>query len=431
MNLLRETDVTLSRRHVVRRRDFLRTAGAGAVATGTLSWADALKAESAELRKRGKACILLWMQGGPSHFETFSPKPDHENGGETKAIKTSVSGIHYSENLPKLAGVADELAVIRSMTGREGNHQRATFLMHSGYAPAAIVKYPTLGSVVAHEIGNESAQLPSFVRIGGRRPGSAGGGFLGREYDPLVLRDANQAPENTTPTTDKERYRRRLALLDKLETAGVDDALRSAAADHRKLYQRASRMILSPEMKAFELDGEPEKVRKAYGKGNFAAGCLMARRLIEAGVTFVEVGLNGWDTHQDNFARCRTLGQQIDQPFAQLIKDLKQRGMLDSTLVVWMGEFGRTPKINPRGGRDHYPRAFNAALAGCGIKGGQVIGKTDAAGATVTDRPVEAADLFRSIYHALDIDADKENMSSIGRPIAIVEDGKRVDELFG
>ncbi|MCG8587243.1 MAG: DUF1501 domain-containing protein [Pirellulales bacterium] len=430
MNLFRETDITLARRSVVKRRDFIRAAGACAATAGVASWTDVLKANAPELRKRGKACILLWMQGGPSHFETFSPKPGHENGGETKAIKTSVSGVHYSENLPHVAKVADELAVVRSMTGREGNHQRATFLMHTGYQPSAVTKYPTLGSMVAHEIGDAKNQLPAFVKIGGRRV-AVGGGFLGREFDPLVLRTASQPPENTVPRTDTERFRRRLNLLGKLDEAAADSATKSKVAEHRKLYGRASRMILSPEMQAFDLDKEPSEVRESYGEGNFAAGCLMARRLVEAGVTFVEVEMNGWDTHQDNFNRSRSLCEQIDQPFAQLVRDLKQRGLLDSTLIVWMGEFGRTPKINPRTGRDHYPKAFNAALAGCGIQGGQVVGKTDAGGAEVTDRPVEAADLFRSIYYALGIDSDKENMSAIGRPVPIVEDGARVKELFG
>jgi uncharacterized protein (DUF1501 family) len=189
-------------------------------------------------------------------------------------------------------------------------------------------------------------------------------------------------------------------------------------------------MILSPQMEAFDITREPEKMRSAYGEGEFAAGCLLARRLVEAGVTFIEVSLGNWDTHDNNTERSKALCAQLDQPYAQLLQDLKQRGMLEKTLVVWMGEFGRTPKINPRGGRDHYPRAFDAALAGGGIRGGQVIGETDKTGATVKDRPVSVQDLFRTICHGLKINADKENISGIGRPIRIVDGGKPVLEAF-
>jgi len=189
-------------------------------------------------------------------------------------------------------------------------------------------------------------------------------------------------------------------------------------------------MILSPSMTAFDLEKEPEKLRANYGDGDFVSGCMMARRLVELGVTFVEVVSRGWDTHQDVFNRTRELTGQIDQPMATLITDLKQRGMLEKTLVVWMGEFGRTPRVNARSGRDHYPKAFNAVLAGGGVSGGQVIGKTNDAGTQVTDRPVTVNDLFRTIYHTLDIDADQENMSRIGRPIKLVDGGNVVEELF-
>jgi uncharacterized protein (DUF1501 family) len=189
-------------------------------------------------------------------------------------------------------------------------------------------------------------------------------------------------------------------------------------------------MIHSPKMEVFDIEREPEQVRESYGSGEFAAGCLMARRLVEQGVTFVEVHSRGWDTHQNNFETVRNLCGNVDQPSARLIADLKERGMLDRTLVLWMGEFGRTPQINPRGGRDHFPKAFNVALAGGGVRGGQVIGATNAAGTEVTDRPVTIPDLFRSVYHTLKIDPDFENMSGGGRPIKIVDGGEVVSELF-
>jgi uncharacterized protein (DUF1501 family) len=189
-------------------------------------------------------------------------------------------------------------------------------------------------------------------------------------------------------------------------------------------------MIMSPRMEAFDIEREPAKLREAYGQSEFAAGCLMARRLVEEGVTFVEVVSRGWDTHVDGFVRTRELTAEIDQPMAMLISDLRIRGMLEKTLVVWLGEFGRTPRVNPRAGRDHYPRAFNAVLAGGGVRGGQVIGETNDAGTDVVARPVAVNDLFRSIYHTLGIDADQENMSRVGRPIKLVDGGEVVQELF-
>jgi hypothetical protein len=370
------------------------------------------------------------MQGAPSQFETFTPKPGHPNGGDTKAISTSVPGIEIAETLPKTAQVMKDLCVIRSMSSREGAHPRATYLMHTGYLPTASVKYPTLGSIVAHEIGNHVAELPSFVRIGAGRFGD-GAGLLGVDFDPFVMQSAARSPDNTAVPTSNVRYQRRLNLLGKLEEDYAASGGAQEVADHRKVYDRAARMILSPQMKAFDVDKEPESVRKLYGDSEFGKGCLLARRLVQAGVTFIEVSLGNWDTHTDNFTRTSALCGRLDQPYAALIQDLKDQGMLDSTMVLWTGEFGRTPRINPNKGRDHFPRAFNSVLAGGGVKGGQVIGKTDRGGDSTTDRPVAVNDLLRTVCHGLGIDADKENMSNIGRPIRIVDGGKPVMEVFG
>lgn len=430
-DLLHHTSLAVRGGHVVGRRDFLKQVTAAGLAAGACDWATGISASAAELRSQGMSCILLWMQGGPSQFETFSPKPDHSNGGETTAIGTSVPGIHIAENLPHCAKVMDQLAIVRSMTSKEGNHQRATYLLHHGYLPMGGVKFPTLGSNVAHQIGSTATDLPSYVRIGNRLPNSGGGGFLGVQYDPLVLQNATRPPQNTTPMTSERRYRRRLQLLSTLQTGFAKEAGAQIVADQLQLVDQASQMILSPSMGAFDLETEPESLRDLYGAGDFASGCMLARRLVERGVTFVEVVSRGWDTHQDTFERTRNLTGQIDQPLAGLVTDLKQRGMLEKTLVVWMGEFGRTPRVNARSGRDHYPKAFNAVLAGGGVRGGQVIGATDAGGAEVTDRPVTVNDLFRTIYHSLAIDADHENMSRIGRPIKLVDGGEVVGELFG
>jgi hypothetical protein len=416
---------------VVHRRDFLRFAAASSAAAGVVSWTDAICLSADDLRQRGMACILLWMGGGPSQFETFSPKPGHENGGDTKAIATSVPGIQIAAGLPNVARVTDKLAIIRSMTSKEGSHPRASFLLHHGYLPMGGVKFPTLGSNVAHQIGDPTFDLPNFVRIGGRRADLGGAGFLGVDYDPLVLQNPERRPENTQLATREERFARRLELLERIDADFGAVEAADLVADHRKLIRKSSEMIKSPQMTAFDLEQESDKMRDAYGRSRVGAGCLLARRLVEAGVTFVEVNVEGWDTHEDNFNRTAERNGLIDQPMAQLITDLDERGMLDRTLVIWMGEFGRTPRINPRAGRDHFPRAFNVALAGGGVRGGQVVGETDAGGVEVANRPVTVSDLFRTIYTALGIDADHENMSRIGRPIKLVDGGEVVRELLG
>lgn len=431
MSLHHELELRVDREGVTDRRSFLRYIPAAAAAAGLLSWTDRIRASAADLRQQGKACILLWMSGGPSQFDTLSPLPGHENGGGIKAIDTAVPGIQISENLPELAKQMNEVCLLRSLTAKEGSHPRATFLMHTGYIPSAGLKYPELGSNVAAEIGDPQSELPSFVKIGGRGQGANGAGFLGVAYDPFVVNAAGSPPENATVGSTRDRYQRRLGLLDRLE-GGFEEAGGAAeVADHRKLYEKAAKMVTSPKMQAFDLARESSATRSRYGGQGFGAACLLARRLLEQGVTFVEINSGGWDTHQDNQEATKRLCGQIDRPWAALLQDLKERGMLDKTLVIWAGEFGRTPRINARGGRDHYPRAFSAALAGCGVKGGQVIGAVDRSGAAVEKRPIQVNDFFQTICHALEIDAGKERQTSIGRPIKIVDGGQPVLEVFG
>jgi hypothetical protein len=322
-------------------------------------------------------------------------------------------------------------ALIRSMTSKEGSHPRATYLMHTGYLPNPSVHYPAFGSIVSQQLPNAQLELPAFVRIGGTGRDDSGGGILGVQFDPFVMPQAGKPPTNAAPTTPVDRYARRLNLLERLETDHAAGGDAQEVADHQKLYKQAARMILSPQMKAFDLDEEPQAEREKYGSSQFGMGCLLARRLVEAGVPSIEVSLNGWDTHDEVIPRVKKLAAQVDQPLAYLLADLAQRGLLESTLVVWMGEFGRTPRINPRAGRDHYPRAFNALVAGGGIRGGQVIGATDAGGTEVSDRPVTVADLFQTFCKSLAIDPTIENIAPNGRPIKIVDGGQPVSELFG
>jgi hypothetical protein len=371
------------------------------------------------------------MGGGPSQMDTFDPKPEHANGGGIKSIETAVPGVRIAEGWDRLAKVMNDVALVRSMTNKEGNHQRATYQLHTGYAMTPTVKHPHLGCVAASELGDPKFDLPHIVSVGGP---TIGAGLLGVGLEPFLVQNPLQPPGNTTlpGKVDAHRFQRRLGLLQTLEHSGFEP--RGGAdrvKDHTALYRQTAGMILSPRMKAFHLDDEPPALRDAYGRTPFGQGCLLARRLVQAGVTFVEVRSNGWDTHQENHEKVSKLAGDVDPAFASLITDLKQRGMLDRTLVVWMGEFGRTPKINPNAGRDHFPRAFNVALAGGGVKGGQVIGASSPDGTEVKDHPVAVNDLLRSVCHALKIDPTKENMSPLGRPIKIVDGGQVVKPLFG
>jgi hypothetical protein len=418
------------RKHGVSRRGFLHTVSAGALAAGTLSLRDVMSLQAAELRKQGKSIILLWMGGGPSQFETFDPKPNHANGGETKAISTSVSGIQIAQGWEKTASVMDDLAIIRSMTNKEGSHPRATYQMHTGYIPSGSVKHPSLAASIAKEISNPEFDLPAVVSVGQTQ----GAGFLGVQYEPFMVQDPSRMPQNVATNVPTNRYGRRLGLLDKLEDEFADRGGDVVVKNHRDLYGKTSKMVLSSDLKAFDISDEPTSVKDRYGDSNFGRGCILARRLVEAGTTFVEVSSRGqggnWDTHDNLYERVGNLSASIDPATAGLITDLKDRGLLENTLVVWMGEFGRTPRINPRGGRDHYPRVFNAAIAGCGIKGGQVIGSSTADGTAVAADPVTANDLFCTICKSLDVDPRKENMSPLGRPMKIVDGGAPVEKLF-
>ena len=416
------------------RRGFLRgvsAAGIGAAGIGSLGLRELVALRAEDLQKKGMSVIVLWMQGGPSQFETFDPKPGHDSGGPTEAIKTSVEGIHVAQHWPLVAEQMKDIALIRSMTNREGNHQRATYQLHTGYAPTGSVKHPSFGSLVSKEIGDADNELPQFVAIGSSR-GLSGisAGFLGVGYDPFSVSSPERPPDNTKLAVEPGRLGRAIGLLNELEgefsRAGAADRVR----EHRALYAKAKRLATSKSLEAFNISRESEKTRELYGDDSFGKGCLLARRLVEAGVTYIEVRSNGWDTHNDNFERIKTLAGGVDRGYAALIADLRDRGMLDRTMVLWMGEFGRTPRVNGRTGRDHYPRVFNLSISGGGVKGGQVIGSSTDDGSRVKDRPVKVEDLFSSVCYALDVDTDKEHNSPLGRPLKIVDGGETVTELF-
>jgi hypothetical protein len=414
-------NVRINRDGFVSRRGFLQTVAAGSAAFAGLS------AFADEVKKQGRACILLWMAGGPSQFETFDPKPDSENQGPTRAIATSVPGLQIAEHWTRMAKVMKDVSVIRSMTSREGNHGRATYLLHTSYPPSGGIVHPGFGSLVAQQIGPEEFDLPHFVSISGT---SIGPSFLGVRYAPFVVTDPNQPPDNLAAPVNQERMGRRLDLIKELEAPQSRSGSAGLVKDHQALYDQTAQMVLSPKTKAFRLDLESDRVRDVYGRSAYGQGCLMARRLIEAGVTFVEVQSSGWDTHGKELETLKKLIPPVDQGTAALLADLKLRGLLERTLVIWMGEFGRQPHINLTAGRDHYPQAFNVVLAGCGLQPGWAIGSTGKDGVEVTDRPVTVPDLFCTFCKALGINPRKENESNVGRPLPIVETGTAVEELF-
>jgi hypothetical protein len=386
------------------------------------------------------------MDGGPSQMDTFDLKPGHANGGPFREIATSVPGIRISEHLPGVARHMDRLALVRSMTSKEGDHALASFYVHAGYAARGPIQYPTLGALVSNEARAEDADLPAFVSIAPyriRNSRAHSPGFLGPRFAPLIVGDGGSrlpAPaagvtsekalsvENLTPHAGvaTEHFEARLRLVRQMQRDFLAEHPSAVARSHQTAYERAGRLMRNVAARALDLDREPAKVRDAYGRTKFGQACLLARRLVEHGVPFIEVtlggdSLNGWDTHYDNFGRVRELSQVLDTGWAALMDDLKARGLLDRTLIVWMGEFGRTPTINGEKGRDHFPQAWSAVLGGGGIKGGQVIGKTSAGGEAIEQRPASVPDLLTTVCLALDLDPRKTNPSNVGRPISLVD----------
>jgi hypothetical protein len=318
---------------------------------------------------------------------------------------------------------------VRGMSSKEGNHQRAQYLMHTGYAPNPTITHPSLGGWVSEEMGDPKFDLPSFVSISGP---SLSAGFLGVQNGPFVVQTPGQPVQNIAyaQNVNVGRFDARQQALAMLEDDFAKQTGDIKVTGRDSVYEKAVRLMKSPRLKAFDLAEEPDAVKAAYGDSNFGRGCLMARRLVESGVKFVEVVLDGWDTHQDNFNRVTKQLNAVDPAMATLIKELDQRHLLDSTLVIWMGEFGRTPKINGNEGRDHFPGAWSAVLAGGGVRGGQVYGQTDETGTRVVDKQVIVPDLFATISTALGMNPAKSFMTPVGRPIAITEKGKPVADLL-
>ena len=396
-----------------------------------------------------KSCILIWLDGGPSHLETFDMKPraSTEVRGPLNAISSAVSGIQLSECLPQLAQRMRDIAIIRSMTSPLGEHNLGAHYLLTGYRPTPVLTYPSFHTVASHQLESVQNILPNNIAIPEYRPGGAGFdgvGFLPNKYGAFSLgsdpADKNFSVQNLEPgrnlTMDRIRRRQRFA-----KQLSIYDSV-DRTFNEVSVLDRAFQMITAPEAAtAFRMDDESDETRRRFGPKTVGQSCLLARRLVERGVRFVTVKQSGWDTHSDLYTRLKEgytgakvgvgLIPSLDLAVSALIDDLKERGLLDETLVVIMGEFGRTPKINTQGGRDHWPRVFSMALAGGGISGGQVIGCSDAVGESPSDRPISPSDVVSSIYTALGIDPAATLTTSDGRPVRLVnDDAKVVTELF-
>ena len=407
--------------HAITRRGFIGASAATAVGVDLLSE----PALAAELKRQGKRVIMLWLAGGASQLETWDPKPGAETGGPFRAIKTAEPGVQISELMPRMAERIKHTAIIRSLNTRVGDHGGGAKLMMRGRRDEANLRYPDLGAVLARELGRAESQVPDYVSFyfategRGMAPGSAG--FLGSRYAPMELYKS-MMPENISKLeeiTDVD-HADRAALRDMLSGQFSKGRVSATLSSHNEAYQRVKGLMASD--KLFDIERESASAREAYGPTLFGEQALVARRLVEAGVPFVRLGRAWWDSHGQNFETHSEMVPELDHVMSTLVDDLQDRGLLESTLIITLAEFGRTPRINPSLGRDHFANAWSCSLTGCGVKGGTVYGATDEKGETVKDGQVGAAEVFATIYRALGIRHDK-NYYVGSRPIPLTEPG--------
>jgi hypothetical protein len=410
------------------RRHFLQHLTAGAAWAGPAAhFLSTLQGEAAELQKNQKSVILLWMGGGPSTIDMWDLKPGSITGGPFTAINTS-GDVQICEHLPKMAKQMHQMSIIRSMSTREADHTRGRYYMHTGFVPNPSIDHPSYGAVIAKQLESTrpNLEIPPFVSIGGN---SAGPGFLGLAYAPFIV-DSNGRIRNLETETSADRWKARIDFLNKLESQFIHQQRGRAAGEHKKIIEKTNRLLTSPQMQAFEISKESDIVRENYGNTAFGRGCLMARRLVETGVPFVEVDLGGWDTHNNNFNQLQAKLPEMDQAMAGLITDLTDRGMLDNVAVLWMGEFGRTPRINGNTGRDHWARSWSAVVGGAGFTRGIAVGKTNADGTEVETTPYSSEDLMATVLQSIGISLDTRFTSTNGRPIKIAGGGRPIKELL-
>ena len=412
------------------RRHFMsHLAGSAAMAAPATAFTNSLLANATDLKKRHKAAILLWMGGGPSTMDLWDLKPGAPTGGQFKQISTSADGVAICEHLPMMAKQMHHMSIVRSMSTREADHMRGRYYMHTGYVPNPNVEHPGYGSVISHELAEQVSglEIPPCVSVGS---GSVGPGFLGMTWAPFVV-DSNGNVRNLDMGIDPTRLDQRLRMLETIENKFIGEKRGGSAEDHKKVIDKTVKLMTSKQMEAFKVMKEPKEVQEKYGTTGFGRGCLLARRLVEAGVPFVEVDLGGWDMHADIFP---TLADrklpELDKAMAALVSDLADRGMLDDTAIIWMGEFSRTPNINGGGGRDHWARSWSVVVGGAGFKRGVAVGETSSDGKEVVTEPYSSQDVMASVLKSLGISLETTFTAKNGRPMKIANSGKVIKELF-
>lgn len=394
-----------------------------------INFTNSILANANEMKKNHKSAILLWMGGGPSTIDLWDLKPGAPTGGSFKPINTNADGVQICEHLPMLAKNMDKLSIVRSMSTREADHNRGRYYMHTGYVPSPNIEHPSYGSVISHELNDQlkGLDIPSFVSVGGS---SIGPGFLGMTYAPFVV-DNNGNVRDLNMGINQERLAQRLEMLKAIEDRFIHEKRGGTAEDHFKIVNKTVKLMTSKQMEAFKVNKEPEKTRERYGNTGFGRGCLMARRLVELGVPFIEVDLGGWDNHANIFPTLQNQKlPEMDKAMSALVEDLNDRGLLQSTAIIWMGEFGRTPNINGGGGRDHWARSWSVVVGGAGFKGGLTVGATSQDGKEVITEPYSSQDLMASVLKSLGISLETTFTSKNGRPMKIANSGKVIKELF-
>jgi hypothetical protein len=412
------------------RRHFISHAiGAAPLVLPAINFTDSILANAADMKKNTKSVILLWMSGGPSTIDLWDLKPDTPTGGPFKPISTSADGIQICEHLPLLSKQMHHMSIVRSMSTREADHTRGRYYMHTGFVPNPSIEHPSYGSVVSHELSKfvPELEIPAFVSVGGS---SIGPGFLGMTYAPFVV-DSNGNIRDLNGSIDQNRVMERLQMLEAIEDNFISQKRGNIAIEHKKVVDKTVKLMTSQQMDAFKVSKEPQEIRDKYGNTGFGRGCLMARRLVETGVPFIEVDLGGWDNHSDIFPTLQNQKlPELDKSMSALIDDLNNRGLLDTTAIVWMGEFGRTPNINGNSGRDHWARSWSAVVGGAGFKRGVVVGETSQDGKEVVSESYSSEDLMASILKSVGISLETTFTSKNGRPMKIANSGRVIKELF-
>ncbi len=409
------------------RRHFMKhVAGASAVAVPGMNFLTNIRASAAELKKKNKSLIILWMGGGPATIDLWDMKPDSANAGSFKPVATKASGVSINPLLKKVGDNFKSLAIVRSLTTTEGDHTRGTFLMNTGRVPNPLSEFPHIGSVLSYQYAQDveamkSMDLPSFISVGG---GRVGPGFLGMKYASFGVQSPGQTPENVAPPKDVEaRMERRKVMFDTLEGGFKTNATGDAAQAHKDVYGKALQLVTSNRKDVFTFNSGKDTADLArYGANGFGRGCLLARKLTEAGVACVEVTLGGWDMHANIGTAMERQLPILDNGMGSLVEDLTASGKIKDTVIVWMGDFGRTPRINQNAGRDHFPRAWSVVVGGGNLKGGQAYGSTNADGTEVKDNVAKIGDLYATLYSGLGLDPATQIRDNLGRPTAIAGD---------